>query len=67
MNALRLNSGFSLQLLAARTGLAASALQPQLDALAARELLTVEDDTVRATDLGRRFLDSVIAEFLDSA
>ncbi len=64
MNALRLNSGFSLALFEAHTGLAASALQPQLDALTDRDLLAVENGSVRATDLGRRFLDSVIAEFL---
>ena len=64
MNALRLNAGFDLALFEARTGLTASALQPQLDDLVARELLQVEDGSVSASDLGRRFLDAVIAEFL---
>lgn len=64
LNALRLNAGFSLADYSARTGLAPDTLQPALDSLLARGLLLQAQDHVRATDLGRRFLDSVIAEFL---
>ena len=62
---LRLNQGFNASDFEARTGLPFSTLQPKLDALIARELLQLENGRTIATDLGRRFLDSVIAEFLD--
>jgi oxygen-independent coproporphyrinogen-3 oxidase len=63
LNALRLNEGFTLDLFSARTGVDTAALEPQLEALCRRELLVRHGDCVRATDLGRRFLDSVVAEF----
>ncbi len=64
LNALRLNAGFHLADYSARTGLAADTLQPSLDSLLARGLLAQEKGQIRATTLGRRFLDSVVAEFL---
>lgn len=64
LNALRLNAGFQLADYSARTGLAADTLQPALDALLSKGLLEQEGDGIRPTPLGRRFLDSVIAEFL---
>ena len=64
LNALRLNGGFKLTDYTARTGLAAETLQPALETLLGRNLLQREGAQIRATDLGRRFLDSVIAEFL---
>lgn len=64
LNALRLNVGFNLADYTARTGLAADTLQPALDSLLGRRLLEQEAGQIRATGLGRRFLDSVIAEFL---
>ncbi|RLA46070.1 MAG: radical SAM family heme chaperone HemW [Gammaproteobacteria bacterium] len=63
LNALRLNQGFTLDLFSAHTGLDAVALEPQLESLYRRELLVRSGDCVKATDLGRRFLDSVVAEF----
>ena len=63
MNALRLNDGFTLPQFASRTGLSYAQLEPQLELLCQRELLVRDRNTVRATDTGRRFLDSVIAEF----
>lgn len=63
MNALRLNAGFALSQFESRTGLSRENLEPRLESLYRRELLMCEDDTVKATELGRRFLDSVIAEF----
>lgn len=63
LNALRLNSGFTLDQFSARTGLPADKLQPQLDSLCQRGLLEWRGDHIKATDTGRRFLDSVIAEF----
>ncbi|PLW83508.1 YggW family oxidoreductase [Kineobactrum sediminis] len=64
MNALRLNAGFTLEQFSACTGLAAGALQPALDSLVERQLLVVSGNRLTASPLGRRFLDSVVAEFL---
>ncbi|MEP1471279.1 MAG: radical SAM family heme chaperone HemW [Halieaceae bacterium] len=64
LNALRLNEGFSLAGFTERTGLSATSLQPQLDSLVAKGLLTTRDERVCTTELGRRFLDTVVAEFL---
>ncbi len=63
LNALRLNEGFTLDLFSARTGLDTAALEPQLESLCRRELLVRQGDQVKTTDLGRRFLDTVVAEF----
>ena len=64
LNALRLNAGFQPADYSARTGLPVETLQPALDSLLGRGLLELDAGRVRATSLGRRFLDSVIAEFL---
>jgi oxygen-independent coproporphyrinogen-3 oxidase len=63
MNALRLNHGFTRQLFVSRTGLDFGRLEEQLEVLCQRGLLVREGDTVRASDTGRRFLDSIIVEF----
>ena len=64
MFALRLNNGFSTQRFEQVTGLSADQLRPKVQSLADRELLSTDRDNIRTTPLGRRFLDSVIAEFL---
>lgn len=63
MNTLRLNDGFTLSQFVSRTGLDAMVLTPKLELLCQRELLECDSDVVKATELGRRFLDSVVAEF----
>jgi putative oxygen-independent coproporphyrinogen III oxidase len=63
LNALRLNEGFSLDLFSERTGLARDSLAPGLDDCLRADLLELSGDIIRATGLGRRFLDSVIARF----
>ncbi len=63
MNALRLNEGFSTELFESRTGLAFSTVENRVGELVARELLLCDQRGIRATALGRRFLDSVIAGF----
>ncbi|MBT4520384.1 MAG: radical SAM family heme chaperone HemW [Halieaceae bacterium] len=63
MNALRLNRGFSLALFSSRTGLPAASIQRQLDTLQSKGLLEFDRDWVRATALGRRFLNDVVADF----
>ncbi len=62
LNALRLNEGFTRTLFEARTGLDIAVIEPHLLKLQERDLLEC-DDRIRASALGRRFLDSVIAEF----
>ena len=63
LNALRLNHGFSLAQFSARTGLPETSIQARVESLAARDLLVVRDNRIRTSDLGRRFLDSVVEEF----
>jgi oxygen-independent coproporphyrinogen-3 oxidase len=63
LNALRLNRGFTLDAFTARTGLEAEALEPQLGEFCLQGLLERDDRGVRATAQGRRYLDSVVAEF----
>lgn len=67
MNALRLNDGFTVPQFVSRTGFDASQLTPKLALLQQRGLLQCDSDVVKATDLGRRFLDSVIAEFFSDS
>ncbi len=64
MNALRLHTGFSTELFSARTGLSIQSIEKQRHALISKGLLECEAGRIRATPLGRRYLDSVIAEFL---
>jgi putative oxygen-independent coproporphyrinogen III oxidase len=63
LNALRLNEGFPVSLFEHRTGLDICVIQPQLDQLLERGLLQRTADNIHTTDLGRRFLDSVVGEF----
>ena len=64
LNALRLNAGFALDDFVARTRLPVQAIAPTLTDARQRGWLECEHDQVRATDLGRRFLNDVIAAFL---
>jgi putative oxygen-independent coproporphyrinogen III oxidase len=63
LNALRLNGGFSAALFSARTGQDVCSIDRQLQQLQQQGLLEIESGHIRATDLGRRFLDNVIAGF----
>lgn len=64
LNALRMDAGFDLSLYQQRTGLNVDTLQPELDQLIARGLLSLTDNRVTTTTLGQRFLDTVVAEFI---
>jgi oxygen-independent coproporphyrinogen-3 oxidase len=64
LNALRLNEGFALSAFAARAGLAAETIAPKLERCERKGWLARDDDLVRTTELGRRFLNDVMAEFL---
>jgi putative oxygen-independent coproporphyrinogen III oxidase len=64
LNALRLNAGFALDDFVARTCLPLPAIASTLADARNRGWLECEDGRVRATELGRRFLNDVIASFL---
>lgn len=64
LNALRLTDGFAPGLYSARTGLALETVMPILESLAARDLLELGTERICPTPLGRRYLDSVVSEFL---
>ena len=65
LNALRLNDGFHETVFLERTGLSAQRLQQASSGAVARGLLERgRDSTWRPTDLGRRFLNDLQAEFL---
>ncbi len=65
MNALRLNAGFELELFRQRTGLDITRILPQLDTAEAQGLLTRDHRRATPTPRGRRFLNDLIALFLD--
>jgi oxygen-independent coproporphyrinogen-3 oxidase len=67
LNALRLNSGFPLVDFADRTGIALADIEPALDSAKARGWIEVEREQIRASELGRRFLNDVIASFLPTS
>jgi len=64
LNALRLTEGFTAALFEARTGLPLSAVGTALAEARERGLLEHRDGRVRATALGRCFLDDLVALFL---
>jgi oxygen-independent coproporphyrinogen-3 oxidase len=64
LNALRLLDGYPAGEFSARTGLDEAAIKAPLDAAFARGWLECVDGRVRATALGQRFLNDVIASFL---
>lgn len=63
LNGLRLNEGFSHDTFSERTGLELATVKPVIDSLHARGLLLCTGERTKATPTGRRFLDSVVAEF----
>jgi oxygen-independent coproporphyrinogen-3 oxidase len=64
LNALRLTDGFDNALFEERTGLSIADIGARVTALEDRELLVRDGERVRTSELGRRYLDDVIAEFL---
>jgi len=65
MNALRLNTGFLHELFSERTGLSWQTVARKIEQLIARGLLTESGNVIAPTLLGQRFLNDVLAEFLD--
>ena len=66
MNGLRLVDGFKSALFESRTGLPWSAVATQVGSLEARGLMERSGEHWRASALGQRFLNDVIAAFLPS-
>ncbi|MGH8122871.1 MAG: radical SAM family heme chaperone HemW, partial [Rudaea sp.] len=64
LNALRLNRSVALSDFETTTGLRAEAIDRQLAQAQARGWLDLDAGRLRATELGRRFLNDVIASFL---
>ena len=62
LNALRLKDGVSFDCFVQKTGLAKDTLEPKWSQLIEKEL--VQTDRIATTDLGYRYLDTVVAEFL---
>jgi oxygen-independent coproporphyrinogen-3 oxidase len=65
MNALRLHRGFPRAQFTERTGLPWAVVAGKVEALIRRGLLRDSDDIIAPTPLGQRFLNDVLAEFLD--
>jgi len=64
LNALRLNHGFSFADFETATGLDRTAVSTSLADGSTRGWIAIEGERVRATELGQRFLNDVIASFL---
>lgn len=64
LNALRLVDGFELELFEVRTGCAREEIDEPLEHCAALGLLQIEQERVRPTHRGRRFLNAILREFL---
>jgi len=65
MNALRLNEGFPPRLFTERTGLPLAAIEESVLAARREGLLETADGHIRPTLRGRRFLNRLLAGFLD--
>ena len=63
LGALRLSEGFTVELFETRTGLSFAGVRDAIDALVDEELLESDRAGIRATALGHRFLDDVVARF----
>jgi len=63
LNALRLNEGFSRKQFTARTGLDASEIEDTLQRFEREGLLDIDGAQIKTSELGRRFLDTVVAGF----
>jgi putative oxygen-independent coproporphyrinogen III oxidase len=64
LNALRLTAGFALDTFVARTGLPSSGIAATLERLLARGLLDRTAQGYRPSDLGHRFLNDLLVDFM---
>jgi oxygen-independent coproporphyrinogen-3 oxidase len=65
MNALRLTDGFDAELFTRHTGLAADHMEPRLTNAEQRGLVQKHHDCIRPTPTGQRYLNNLLAEFMD--
>ena len=64
MNALRLNVGVDASMFGARTGIDSGTIAPLLQAARPRGWLVDDPARLAPTELGRRYLNDVVASFL---
>lgn len=64
MNVLRLHDGVPIAYFSERTGLAITEILPILQNLQQNKLLKIHNDYITTTELGRRYLNQVLQEFL---
>ena len=64
LNALRLSSGFEVELFEARTGLSWEAVAPTMEVLRTQRLVDCAGAHWSATALGARFLNDILLRFL---
>lgn len=65
LNALRLKSGFDLELFTERTGLSSEGLQAPLALAEQKGWLVIDQNHIQTTELGWQFLNTVIQLFLE--
>ena len=61
---LRLREGFTQTHFCSVTGLAFSTIEPKINRCVEEDLLMLQNDHIKATDLGYRFLDEITEKFL---
>jgi len=66
LNALRLKNGVPASLFKANTGLELAVVEPQIEKLVANGLLSADTERIGTTDHGYRFLNDVVASFMDN-
>jgi putative oxygen-independent coproporphyrinogen III oxidase len=66
LNALRLKNGVPASLFKAHTGLELAVVKPQVEKLVAKGLLSADTELIGTTDHGYRFLNDVVASFMDN-
>lgn len=64
LNALRLEKGVEIKLMLQRTGLTLRNFEEKLNAAKQKEFLSVENQVIRKTTLGNKFLNNLIEVFL---
>ncbi|MDG6778636.1 radical SAM family heme chaperone HemW [Thiomicrorhabdus sp. zzn3] len=64
LNALRLQNGFDLSLFTLRTGLPLDVIEAELDTMQTRQWVTISDNHLQLTELGKQYLNDVIGLFL---
>ncbi len=64
MNALRLTDGFDAKLFTERTGIAIVDIKEQLNQAEEKKLITWDTNTIKPTEMGKKFLDDLLLIFM---